>query len=132
MNDRIKSEFITLNRHKKTIYIGICRCSDHSLLNNTTIQHLSSLTFDEFQKISLKNLSTSSPNRNRKSLTAINEIVSNTDLKIISHKHRSLYEQQYKSIVQKRSITPNRDSGFIETDGKYCISMKNMYLSKYL
>ncbi|CAF0819770.1 unnamed protein product [Rotaria sordida] len=116
-NDHIKSEFLTLRRHKKSISIGICRCTERSLLNNTTIQHLSSLTLDEFKKLSLEHSSTPSPNESRKSLTITDEIITNTDLKTISNKHKLIHEQHYKPLVYKRNTSPNRDSGFIETDG---------------
>jgi len=112
-NDRIKSEFTSLRRHKKSIRIGICRCTDQSLFNNTTIRHLGSLTFDEFQKLTLDDSSTFSLNESRKSLTIIDKILTNTESKKILNKN--------KLLVQKRSTSPNRDSGFIETDGKYYI-----------
>ncbi|CAF3349508.1 unnamed protein product [Rotaria sp. Silwood1] len=116
-NDHIKSEFLTLRRHKKSISIGICRCTERSLLNNTTIEHLSSLTLDEFQKLSLEHSSTPSPNESRKSLTITDEIITNPDLKTISNKNKLLHEQHPKPLIYKRSTSPNRDSGFIETDG---------------
>ena len=47
-----KSEFIALRRQHKTIQIGICRCFNRSLFNNTTLKHLSSLTINEFQNLS--------------------------------------------------------------------------------
>ena len=120
-NDRIKSEFTSLRRHNKSIRVGICRYSNRSLFNNTTIQHLGSLTFDEFQKLSLDDSSTPSLNESRKSLTIIDKIITNTDSKTISNKNKLTCEQQKKPLVQKRSTSPNRDSGFIETDGKYYI-----------
>lgn len=120
-NDRIKSELTSLRRHNKSIRIGICRCLDRSLFNNTTIRHLSSLTFDEFQKLSLDGSLTPSINESRKSLTIIDDIIINTDAKKISNKNKLINEQQKKLLVQKRSTSPNRDSGFIETDGKYYI-----------
>ncbi|CAF4249192.1 unnamed protein product [Rotaria sp. Silwood2] len=116
-NDNIKSEFITLRRHKKSISIGICRCTEQSLLNDTTIQHLSSLTLNEFRKLSLEHSSTPSPNESRKSLTITDEIITNPDLKTISNKNKLILEQHYKPLIYKRSTSPNRDSGFIETDG---------------
>jgi hypothetical protein len=74
---------------------------------------LSLLTFDEFQKLFLDELSTPSLNESRKSLAIIDEIITTTDSKKFFNKN--------KSLVQKRSTSPNRDSGFIETDGKYDI-----------
>jgi hypothetical protein len=71
---------------------------------------LGTLTLDEFRKLSLDNPSTSSLNESRKSLTTVDEIITNTDTKTILKKTRPL--------IQKRSTSPNRDSGFIETDGK--------------
>jgi hypothetical protein len=109
-NDRIKSEFTSLRRHNKSIRIGICRSSDQSLFNHTTIRHLGTLTLDEFRKLSLDNPSTSSLNESRKSLTTVDEIITNTEAKTILKKT--------KPLIQKRSASPNRDSGFIETDGK--------------
>ncbi|CAF3497544.1 unnamed protein product [Rotaria socialis] len=116
-NDHIKSEFIALRRHKKTISVGICRCSDQSLLTDTSIQHISSLTYDEFQKLSIDHSSTPSLNESRKSLTITDEIITTTtDLKAVSIKHKAIIEQ-HKPLIHKRSASPNRDSGFIETDG---------------
>jgi len=122
-SDRIKSEFTSLRRHNKSIRIGICRCSDRSLFNNATIRHLSSLTFDEFQKLSLDEFSTPSFNESRKSLTNIDETPPNTDSKKILYKN--------KTLIQKRSTSPNRDSGFIEADGKYFILI-NKFTFKYI
>lgn len=110
-NDRIKSEISSFRRHKKSIRIGICRCSDRLLFNNTTIQHLSSLNLDEFEKLYLENSPTPSINESRKSLIIHDEIHLNNDKKKVFQKN--------KLLIQKRSTSPNRDSGFIETDGKY-------------
>ena len=51
--DRVKSEFIALRRQNKLIRIGICRCSNRTLFNNVTIKHLGSLTFNEFENLSV-------------------------------------------------------------------------------
>ncbi|CAF1299578.1 unnamed protein product [Adineta steineri] len=110
-NEHIKSEFAALRRHNKPIRIGICRCTDRSLLNNTTIKHLGSITFDEFQKLSIDNRSTPSLDESRKSLVIVDEIITNIDSKHVSNKH------QTKPLIYKRSTSPARDSGFIETDG---------------
>lgn len=113
-NDRIKSEISSLHRHKKSIRIGICRCSNRLLFNQTTIQHLSSLTIDEFEKLSLENSPTPSLNESRKSLIIHDDNISNNERKKSTNKT--------KYLIQKRSTSPNRDSGFIETDGKYFLS----------
>ncbi|CAM4758010.1 unnamed protein product [Rotaria magnacalcarata] len=116
-NDHIKSEFIALRRHKKTVSIGICRCSDQALLTDTSIQHISSLTYDEFQKLSIDHSSTPSPNESRKSSTITDEILATTtDLKTVPIKHKAIIVQ-HKPLIHKRSTSPNRDSGYIETDG---------------
>jgi hypothetical protein len=101
--DRVKSEYTALRRENKSIHIGICRCSDRSLFNNTTIRHLGSLIFNEFENLS--------HNEDRKS-----PLIVNTD----SKKLLNLFSTKKKSIPnQKRYSSPNRDSGFIETDGMY-------------
>jgi hypothetical protein len=100
--DRVKSEFTALRRQHKSITIGICRCSDRSLLNNTTIKHLGSLTFDEFENLSLENCKSS----------AIVHTDSKKLLNLFSNKKKS-------SLIPKRNS--QRDSGFIETDGKNII-----------
>jgi hypothetical protein len=82
-------------------------------LNNTTKGHLGSLTFDEFQKLSLDDRSTSSLGESRRSLTIIDEIITSTNANKLLNKN--------KPLVQKRSTSPTRDSGFIETDGRYQI-----------
>ncbi len=92
----------------------MCRCSDRALFNNKTIKHLGSLTFDEFEKLSREFSSTPSLNESQKSLIIIDEIVDS--------KKTSKYERQNKLLVPKRSTSPTRDSGFIETDGKYFIN----------
>lgn len=125
--DHIKSEFIALRRQKRAISIGICRCTDRTLLNNTTLKNLSLLAFNEFQKLSLDHTLTLSVSESRKSLTITDEIITSTDIKAISNKHKNASEQS-KPTIHKRSASPNRDSGFIETDGKliqnkeYCLS----------
>jgi hypothetical protein len=120
-NDRIKSEFTALRRQKKPIHIGICRCSDRSLFNTTTIRHLGSLTLTDFQKLSIDDPLTPSLHESRKSSTVIDEIITNVDSKKFLNNNKSIYEQQNKQLIQKRSSSPNRDSGFIETDGRYFI-----------
>jgi hypothetical protein len=104
--DRVKSEFTALRRQHKTVQIGICRCSNRSLFNNTTLKHLGSLTFNEY-----KNLSKNEEfNEHQRS-----SIIVNND----SKKVLNLFSNKKKSIsIQKRNSSPNRDSGFVETDGK--------------
>jgi hypothetical protein len=119
--ERIKSEFTALRRHNKSIRIGICRCSDRSLFNSTTVRHLGSLVFDDFQKISLDDQSIQSIDESRRSLTIIDEITTSPNHKKISTKNKLIREQEHKPLIEKRSTSPNRDSGFIETDGEYYI-----------
>lgn len=111
--DRIKQEFSTLRRQKKSIRIGICRANDRTLLNHRTIQHLGSLTFDEYEKISTDiPLTSSSLNESEKSLIIIDDQASHAgDTK------RSVKDER-QTRLQKRGTSPTRDSGFIETDGK--------------
>jgi hypothetical protein len=75
---------------------------------------LGSLTFDEFEKLSLEISSTTSLNASQKSLIISDEIV--------DAKKPSKHERQHKLLIQKRSTSPTRDSGFIETDGKYLMN----------
>ncbi|UJR26177.1 hypothetical protein I4U23_007520 [Adineta vaga] len=117
--DQIKTEFTALRRQNKTIRIGICRCTDRSLLNNTTVRHLGSLTFNEFRKLSIDDRrSTSSFNESHRSLIILDDIPSNSNSKQnITNKSKLTHEHQSKPLVYKRSTSPARDSGFIETDG---------------
>jgi hypothetical protein len=123
--DRIKSELSALRRHHHSIRLGICRLNDRSLLNDATVQHLGALKFDEFQQISLEEQSTPLLNDNRKLLSNNDKHRMPTESKRLSHffssKKRLIHEQTMKSSSSssKRSTSPNRDSGFIETDGKY-------------
>lgn len=105
--------------------MGLCRCSDRSLLNAITVQHLSSLKHDEFQKLSLNHSITPSPNGSRKSLTITDEIIASSDYKIATNKNKTTNEQPFKLLRKKRSASPNRDSGFTETDGKNYFSLRN-------
>jgi hypothetical protein len=75
---------------------------------------LGSLTFDEFEKLSLEISSTTSLNVSQKSLIISDEIV--------DAKKPSKHERPHKLLIQKRSTSPTRDSGFIETDGKYLMN----------
>ena len=122
--DRIKSEVTALRRHNQSIRLGICRSKDRALLNNTTVQHLGAFTFEEFQQISLDEQLTPSLNGSRKSLPIQEK--GNTAgsepkrlASFFSNKKKSAVEQQNKQLVHKRSTSPNRDSGFIETDGQW-------------
>jgi hypothetical protein len=108
-NDRITKEISSLRRQNRSIRIGVCRCSDRTAFNHATIKHLGSLTFDEFEKLSLEISLTTSLNESQKSL-----IIDG----IVDAKKTSKHERQHKLLVQKRSTSPTRDSGFIETDGK--------------
>ncbi|CAF0779446.1 unnamed protein product [Adineta ricciae] len=118
--DQIKTEFTSLRRQNKSIRIGLCRCTDRSLLNNTTVRHLGSLTFNEFRKLSIDDRrSTSSFNESRKSLIIIDDILSNSDSKqSIVNRTKHIQERHSKPLVYKRSTSPARDSGFVETDGR--------------
>lgn len=114
-HDRIKQEFSSLRRQKKSIRIGICRATtDRNLFNNRTIQHLGSLTWEEFEKIALEINLNSSLNESEKSLIIVDDVASNAGDTKRTYKD----ERQQKYVVQKRGISPTRDSGFIETDGK--------------
>ena len=116
-----------MHRHKKPIRIGICRASDRSLFNTATIRHLGSLTLNEFQKLSIDDLLTPSLNESQKSLTIAGDISTNVDSKKFSNNKNKL-------LIQKRSASPNRDSGFIETDGNYfnLINKFFFFLCQYL
>jgi len=107
-HDRIKSEFISLRRHNQPIRIGVCRATDRSLYNNKTIKHLGSLTWNDFEKLSLEEIPTPSLNECRQSLM-INEN--------IQTKKSTKYELASRTGAHKRNTSPTRDSGFIETDG---------------
>ena len=116
-DDRIKQEISSLRRQKKSIRMGICRAMDRNLFNNRTIQHLGSLTFEEFEKIALEINLTSSLNESEKSLIITDDLASGETKTI--HKDK----RQQKFLIQKRGTSPTRDSGFIETDGKrFCFS----------
>lgn len=110
--DRIKQEFSALRRQKKSIRIGICRAIDRTLLNHRTIQHLGSLTFDEYEKISTDIQLTSSLNESEKSLIIIDDITTHPD------EIKKNVKDERQNRLQKRGTSPTRDSGFIETDGK--------------
>jgi len=123
--DRVKAELTALRRNHPTIRIGVCRTADRSLLNKTTIEHLGSFTFEEFQQIAAEDQLTPSLNESRKSLP----ITASSESKRRSHFFSSKkkittttttttnIEQHSKSLPKKKSSSPNRDSGFIETDG---------------
>src|SRR5439155_2128185 len=98
--DRVKSEFIALRRKTKSIQIGICRCLNRTLFNNRTIKHLGSLTFQEFENLSFDNRKSSS--------------IVHTD----SKKFLNLFSNKKKSSILIQKQNSNRDSGFVETDGK--------------
>ena len=98
--DRVKSEFTALRKQNQLIHIGICRCSDRAVLNNTSIKHLGALTFEQFENLSLEN---------RKSSSSIVLTESKKLLHLFSNKKKSVSSS-------KRSSA--RDSGFIENDGK--------------
>lgn len=103
--DRAKSELSVLRRKHKKIQIGICRASDHSSFNHSTIKHLSSLTFNDFENLSHNEESDES----RKSASP------NTD----SKKILNIFSNRKKAASKrKRNSNSARDSGFIETDGK--------------
>ncbi len=106
--DRVKSEFTALRRQNKSIQIGICRCSDRSLFNNTTIQHLGSLTFHEFENLSHNEQF----NENPKSSSIVNN-ESKKFLNLFSNKKKK------SPAIQKQKSSLNRNSAFIEIDGKY-------------
>lgn len=91
--DRVKSEFTALRRQNKSIRIGICRYTDQCLLNNTTIKHLSSLTYDE-----LKNLSQN------------NELIS-TRKSPVNTESKKIF-----NLFSSKKQNSIRDSGFVETD----------------
>ncbi|CAF1110630.1 unnamed protein product [Rotaria sordida] len=116
--DRVKSEFSALRRKNKLIQIGICRSLDQSLYNNTTIKHLSTLTFNEFENLS----------QNEEFITT-NE---KSSINIESKKLLNLFSTKRKSItIQKRNSNSYRDSGFVETDVDHSlISNSNKYRSK--
>ena len=113
-HERIKQEFSSLRRQKKSIRIGVCRGTDRSLFNNRTIQHLGSLTFEEFEKIALEINLTSSLNESEKSLIIIDDVASSAGETKKIHKD----ERTQKFVLHKRGTSPTRDSGFIESDGK--------------
>lgn len=123
--DRIKSECTALRRHRKPIRVGICRSVDRVSFNSITLQHLGTLTLDEFEQISLDDQLTPSMNGSRKSSAIAIKAETKAETKRISHffsnKKKSAHEPQRKSFIQKRNTSPNRDSGFIETDGEYRI-----------
>lgn len=116
--DRVKSECSALRRSQKLIRLGICRIVDQSLLNPTTIQHLGSLTFDEFQQISVDEPLTPSLNTSRKSIVNSEKIKNDVEPKRRSHFFSSKKKYLQQKSSTKRNSSPNRDSGFIETDGK--------------
>lgn len=93
--DRFKSEFTALRRQGQSIQVGICRCTDRSVPNNTTIKHLGALTRVEFENLS---------HENRKPSSTVH-----TESKKLLH----LFSNKKKSVSHS-----NRDSGFVETDGK--------------
>ena len=121
-HDRITKECSSLRRQNQSIRIGVCRCSDRNAFNHATIKHLGSLTFDEFEKLSLEISLTTSLNESQKSLI-IDDIVDT--------KKTSKHERQYKLLGQKRSTSPTRDSGFIETDGKEFVERYCFYFGLF-
>lgn len=88
--DRVKSEFTALRRQNQSIYIGICRYSDRCLLNDTTIKHLSSLTYDEFKNLSQNNE--------------------------INFKEKSPETKKIFHLFSNKKRQSLRDSGFVESD----------------
>ena len=117
--DRVKAELTALRRNNPTIRIGICRTNDRSLLNKTTIEHLGTFNLEEFQQIALEDQLTPSLNESRKSLPVTASTESKRRTHFFSSKKRNPQDQQqqYKPLAKKRSTSPNRDSGYIETDG---------------
>ncbi|CAF3486115.1 unnamed protein product [Adineta steineri] len=107
--DRVKSEFTALRRENKTIQIGICRCLDRSLFNNTTVQHLGSLTFHEFQNLSHNN----QVNDNRKTSSFVNS-ESKKLLSLFSNKKKTTSTQKQKiNLIKKKNTTETDDQKLI-------------------
>ena len=108
--DRVKSEFTALRKQNQLIQIGICRCSNQSLLNHITIKHLGALTIDQFENLSQEN---------RKSSSSIVLTESKKFLHLFSSKKKSVPNS-------KRSSA--RDSGFVENEGRRIfVHLGNVY-----
>ena len=101
--DRVKSEFTALRKQNQLIQIGICRCSDRALLNNTTMKHLGALTFEQFENLSREN---------RKSPSSSSIVL--TESKKLLH----LFSNKKKSVSSSKGSSA-RDSGFVENDRKW-------------
>ncbi|CAF3402413.1 unnamed protein product [Rotaria socialis] len=114
--DRVKAEFTSLRRQSKIIQIGVCRSSDRSLFNNTTVKHLGALAFDEFKNLSY----TEELNENQKPSPTVE-----------TKKRVHLFSNKKKTLSSsKRNSASNRDSGFTETDDPSIISYSNKNQSK--
>ncbi|CAF2093894.1 unnamed protein product, partial [Rotaria magnacalcarata] len=114
--DRVKAEFTSLRRQSKIIQIGVCRSSDRSLFNNTTVKHLGALTFEEFKNLSY----TEEFNENQKPSPTVE-----------TKKRAHLFSNKKKTLsINKRNSASNRDSGFTETDDPSIISYSNKNQSK--
>ena len=102
--DRIRSEFTVLRRQHQIIHVGICRYSNRSSLNSATWKHISSLAWTQFETLSQHDHDHSQP-----SVVATGE----------TKKRLSLFSSKKKpTSTPKRYSSSNRDSGFVETDGR--------------
>ena len=104
--DRIQSEFSALRRQKQTVQLSICRSSHRSYFNQVTIKHLGSLTCSEFENLSPQEESPSNRKLSNNGTSDAKKI-----LQLFSGKKKSTANDQPPS-------SPNRDSGFVETDGR--------------
>lgn len=104
--DRIQSEFAALRRQKQPIQLGICRSPHRSYFNQITIKHLGSLACSEFDTLAQQDESTTTRKLSNNGSNDSKKI-----LQIFSNKKKT-------TANDKPPSSPNRDSGFVEIDGR--------------
>ncbi|CAF0862768.1 unnamed protein product, partial [Didymodactylos carnosus] len=135
--EQIKNDIAILYAHKEKIIVGTCRLpSDKSSPNTiaTTVSYLESLKFDEFSNLATNDLgnklitktkSSGQLGESRNILSLLNPFTKRRRLLTMNGEQKddgdSAIVLVQKDLSQnqkaKRNPSPNRDSGFIETDG---------------